>query len=190
MLGRPHFLLWPAWLPLPQGQAVPRLLMAGDTGMNGVHLIATEEVSGMPLSELPQPLPAEVATAAVAALQQVHTEAPGLLHGDIRLSNFLLRTPAQPTAATTAAAGDTGGRGDREGGAWQGICSLQVTDSGGRAVAAAGGSTSRIGQGGVGGSGGGAPRVVVLDFGLSRLGRSREEQRAEVQQLRALVQMG
>lgn len=164
--------------------------MARDTGMDGVHLIATEEVSGTPLSELPQPLPAEVADAAVAALKQVHREAPGLLHGDIRLSNFLLRTPAQPAAAAAAAAGDTGSRGDQEGGACQGMGSLRVSDSGGGAVAAAGGSTSGIGQGGIGDSGGGAPRVVVLDFRLSRRGRSMKEQRAEVQQLRALVQLG
>ncbi|KXZ52509.1 hypothetical protein GPECTOR_9g553 [Gonium pectorale] len=122
-----------------QGRATARLLSAGDTGLRGAHFIATEEVRGVPLSELSQPLPPGVAAAAVAALRRVHSAVPGLLHGDVRLRNFILRS--QPDQAAHKAAHQA---------------TRQATVAAIPAAGSTGDGSGRDGDGGVSGGGGGA----------------------------------
>ena len=76
-----------------QGGVVPRLLAAGHL-VADVHAIVTACITGVPLSSLAT-IPPSVAEAARRALERVHSVAPGLCHGDVRLQNIMLQGQVQ-----------------------------------------------------------------------------------------------
>jgi predicted Ser/Thr protein kinase len=74
-------------LQVLQGSCVPRVLGHGLIAFYNEYFLALELLHGTPLARLPQPLEPAVWDGAVAALRQVH--ALGVLHGDVRLENFV-----------------------------------------------------------------------------------------------------
>lgn len=76
-----------------QGGVVPFLLAAGHL-VADVHAIVTACITGVPLSSLAT-IPPSVAEAAQHALERVHSVAPGLCHGDVRLQNIMLQGQVQ-----------------------------------------------------------------------------------------------
>jgi serine/threonine protein kinase len=70
-----------------QGSCVPRVLGHGLIDFYDEYFIALELLQGTPLARLPRPLDEEVCSGARAALSRLH--ARGVLHGDVRLENFV-----------------------------------------------------------------------------------------------------
>ena len=113
---------------------------------------------------LPYGIPSAVRKAAVLALSRFHRE--GALHGDVTLNNMIVESQAEDHKAGVDAAvgveGSTGGTGTTVG-----------TESGG-----GGGPKERPAS---------AARVVILDFGRSSIGASREEMDKEMTRLRRIL---
>jgi tRNA A-37 threonylcarbamoyl transferase component Bud32 len=76
-----------------QGSCVPRVLGHGLIDFYDEYFLALELLPGTPLARLPRPLGEEVCSGARAALSRLH--ACGVLHGDVRLNNFM----AVPTSS-------------------------------------------------------------------------------------------
>ena len=146
-----------------QGSVIPKLFGIG-RHWHGTPFLATSLVRGTCLSALlPYGIPSAVRKAAVLALSRFHRE--GALHGDVTLNNMIVESQdGDHKAGVDAAVGVEGGAG--------GTGTTAGTESGG------GGPKERPAS---------AARVVILDFGRSSMGASREEMNKEMTRLRRIL---
>ena len=147
-----------------QGSIIPKLFGIG-RNQHGTPFLATSLVRGSCLSDLlPYGIPSAVRKAAVLALSRLHKE--GALHGDVTLNNMIHESQDEGhKAGVVAAAAVVEG-------------SAAGTDS----------SSGAEGGGGSGPKGQQATaRVVILDFGRSSIGASREEMNKEMTRLRRIL---
>ena len=180
-----------------QGSAIPRLLHSGEMRVPlGYRFLVLQYIEGaVPLSEMPQPLPEEVCTAARRALCAAHAACPGLLHGDLRLENILLLPPV----VAGGGGGGGGGGGSCNGGG-------DAAEAAGGGVAATADSAVRGTVGSVTGNaasdGGGGPgtgdaaatgavaaerHCMVIDWARSHFNGTQEEQAQEQEELRRVL---
>ena len=144
-----------------QGKVIPKLLGVGRHWL-GTPFLATSLVRGTSLSALlTYGIPSAVRKAAVLALSRFHKE--GVLHGDVTLNNMILESQYDHHKAGTATVvqGSTGGTGTSAG-----------TESGG-----CGGPKEEPAK----------AHVVIIDFGRSSIGASREEMDQEMTRLRRIL---
>ena len=147
-----------------QGSIIPTLFGIG-RDRHGTPFLATSLVRGTSLSALlPCGIPSAVRKAAVLALSRFHKE--GALHGDVTLNNMILESQydshkAGVVAAAAVVQGSTGGTGTSAG-----------IESGG-----CGGPKEEPAK----------AHVVIIDFGRSSIGASREEMDQEMTRLRRIL---